>query len=402
MAGTKRVQHFIDAVSSDNKNLVSILLLRQAHAGRDITTLAGTHKGVSYITIGADIEANWRLPFTWLKFLLAGFRYLRKNRRQGYRNFMFLYGEPNIENIPFVLFARFLGIRVVVDIVEDYYLVAEESTILSKSKAKSAVYAARHIKRFADGLIVISRYLYNKFGNNDKSEPPVCLIPVSVDVRKLKPVAKAFGDPVTILYAGSFGEKDGVENLIAAFNQIAGENSNVKLVLTGKGMPERLKLINKIVSDSPFYEKINYLGFLSDADYYRTISNADILCAVRVQSDFANRGFPFKLGEFLATGRPVVASSVSDVNHYLTDGKDAILVEPGSIKSIVSGLQQLLSNPNNAIQIGVAGRDVALSQFDVNLHRDIFLDFIGMLDNYPENGSSDNVRKYSTETNNNE
>jgi glycosyltransferase involved in cell wall biosynthesis len=384
MAGTKRVQHFIDAVRSNPGNLASVLLLRQGHSGRDNATLSGTHKGVPYSTIGADIGANWRLPVAWLKFLLAGFRFLRASRRRGFRNIMFLYGEPNIENIPFVLFARFLGIRIVVDIVEDFYLVTDGATLLSRLKAKSVAITARNIRAFADGLIVISHYLHQKFDEISQGKLPICLIPVSVDTRKVQPVADSFSKPVKILYAGSFGEKDGVENLITAFNQIARTHDNIELLMTGKGMPERLELINRIISESPFNKKIHYLGFLSDQDYYHTISSADILCVVRVQSDFADRGFPFKLGEFLATGRPVIASSIGDVNRYLTDGLNAILVEPGSVDSIAAGLQRLLTNPDNAIKIGGAGREVALEKFDTLIHRDNFLQFIGKLADYPE------------------
>jgi glycosyltransferase involved in cell wall biosynthesis len=402
MAGTKRVQHFINAVRSDPDNLSRVLLLRQSHAGRNAATLNGTHNGTPYTTIGADIDSNWRLPFAWLKFLIAGFGFLGKSRRKGYSNVLFLYGEPNIENIPFVLFARFFGFRVVADIVEDFYLVSDNPTPLSRLKAKSVELTARQINWFTDGLVVISQYLQQKFNTLCRNKQPICLLPVSVDTRKVKPVKSGFTNPISILYAGSFGEKDGVENLIAAFNEVAGTNNNVELLMTGKGMPERLAKIREIAASSPFSERIHHLGFLSDSDYYHTISNADILCVVRVQSAFADRGFPFKLGEFLATGRPVIASAVGDVGHYLTDGKDAILVEPGSVISITTALQRLIDNPDNALQIGSAGRETAIQQFDTLNHQKTFLNFISALADGSEQGSLNNGYPPESKTESNE
>ena len=54
----------------------------------------------------------------------------------------------------------------------------------------------------------------------------------------------------------------------------------------------------------------------------------------RTDSAYANAGFPFKLGEFLASGKPVIASNVSDVGKFFTDRHDTMLVKPGECKEI--------------------------------------------------------------------
>ncbi|MDH4073483.1 MAG: hypothetical protein OEV41_10315, partial [Gammaproteobacteria bacterium] len=122
LADTKRFQYFVDGVMEGEGNSAHILLLRQSHPGRDDGRLAGENRGVPYRTIGQDISAGIGLPLTVLRYLFGGCRFLRQARRKG-NNVLFLYGEPNLENILFVIWARLLGYRVVVDIVEDLYFI---------------------------------------------------------------------------------------------------------------------------------------------------------------------------------------------------------------------------------------------------------------------------------------
>jgi glycosyltransferase involved in cell wall biosynthesis len=61
----------------------------------------------------------------------------------------------------------------------------------------------------------------------------------------------------------------------------------------------------------------------------------------RVGSGYANAGFPFKLGEFLATGNPVITTNVSDVSVYLENYKDCIIVTPEKINEVAASIRIL-------------------------------------------------------------
>ena len=377
MAGTKRVQHFIDHVQSLPGAVPHVLLFRQGHVGRNTDHLHGRHRGVEFTTIGEDIAANWKLPWAMVKYLYGGLRLLSKWRITGAgKNLLFIYGPPNIENVLFILFARLSGYRVMFDIVEDFYLIEPDAPLLSRVKSASVNLFARRIRWFADGLIVISAYLKEKFEQTVAGSIPICLIPVSVDTKSMTLSAREFHAPVRIVYAGSFGDKDGVENLVSAVGEIIEKNYQVKLELAGRGMPEQIRKVESLIADERFAGKVVNHGFLDDEAYYRMIGEADILCVVRVGSAFAERGFPFKLGEFLATGRPVIASRVGDIPGYLSDHENALLVEPGSVAGIVDAIRFLLDDPERALQIGKAGRQVAETRFDTEVHQKQFLAFI--------------------------
>ena len=75
----------------------------------------------------------------------------------------------------------------------------------------------------------------------------------------------------------------------------------------------------------------------------------------RIDSSFANSGFPFKLGEYLATGSPVIATEVSDVKFYLTDKQDFVMAQPSDTESLISALEYLVKHPDKRSEIGRNG-----------------------------------------------
>lgn len=111
------------------------------------------------------------------------------------------------------------------------------------------------------------------------------------------------------------------------------------------------------------------MGFLVDSAYSDTLSSADILCMPRINNGYAyTAGFPFKLGEYLATGKPVIASAVSDVPELFKDRHDIMLVPPGKSDAIVEAAEFLIVHPEQAFDIGASGREAARKLFDYREH----------------------------------
>jgi glycosyltransferase involved in cell wall biosynthesis len=70
------------------------------------------------------------------------------------------------------------------------------------------------------------------------------------------------------------------------------------------------------------------------------------------------------LGEYLASGRPVVITRTGDIGRYLTDGADSRLVPPDDVDALTGALRDVLAHPEAARALGEAGRRVALANFD--------------------------------------
>lgn len=70
---------------------------------------------------------------------------------------------------------------------------------------------------------------------------------------------------------------------------------------------------------------------------------------------------PLKLFEYLASGRPIVASDLPAVREILTDGANAVLVPPSDERGLADGIRRVLDDRDLAVRIAEAAFDQAPS-----------------------------------------
>ena len=88
---------------------------------------------------------------------------------------------------------------------------------------------------------------------------------------------------------------------------------------------------------------------------------------------------PIKLLEYMAVGRPVVATAIAPILELL-DERSALLVSPGSPMAISDGLHWLRSHTNEREAMGHAARDVALARFTPEHFRSRLAQALELLD----------------------
>lgn len=373
MAGTKRIQHAIDALKSREEVFVKVVVLRQSSTENQP---AGLHQGVCYETVAPDLLRSGfisKYPSFHRKAKLAIDRAFKSEAK----NILYVYGPPMLDNIAAVQHAKKLGFKVIFDIVEDDEKAANICpTLWHKINNRIARTLTKRIAGLADGLIVISSRLESKFSYLKARGVPLHLRPISVDFERFSIEPERRDNVLRIFYAGSYGIKDGVESLISAFDIVASKYDYLRLVLVGKGDEDRMRSIASLIGRSSSARKVDLKGYMSDDEYYEELVACDIPCMTRINSDYANAGFPFKLGEFLATGKPVIASRISDVESLLEHRVDAMLVEPGNVVDIANALDFIISNPDQASALGRQGRNKARQLFDYRSQGVALHDFI--------------------------
>ena len=110
-------------------------------------------------------------------------------------------------------------------------------------------------------------------------------------------------------------------------------------------------------------EKIQIIGPFLRHDIPGLLINSDILALARPNNIQAEGGFPTKLGEYLATGNPVVVSNVGEINHFLKDGLNAFVSEPDDAKKFAKKLQEAIIS-DKAEQIGNEGKKLVYKEFN--------------------------------------
>mgnify|MGYP000867933575 FL=1 len=169
--------------------------------------------------------------------------------------------------------------------------------------------------------------------------------------------------------------KEGIDILIKAFAKITDEFPAFKLYLIGPwhyDTPEHQNLIKLLKLE----KRIILVGKLKRDEIPAVIKNATLLLLPRPDSRQAQGGFPTKLGEYLATGNPVCATSVGELPDYLADGESVYFAEPGSVDSFAGAIRRALSNPVEARNIGLNGRKVAEMFFNKDVQAKKLNDFL--------------------------
>lgn len=355
MAGSKRIRNFSNCLYHDfNVRISNIIIGNKNQKDADLFPHFN-QKQIYY---------HYKNPFTWLSFPILVLIYLIHLRKKGMKNILYTYSYPNILNIVFIYMARLLRYKVIFDIVEDNFTISDHKSNISKFKNKTSLFLFNNLEKFADGVIGISTHLIEKINKVYRYHNNVVLLPITVVFSTYIEHKKS--SDIKIFYGGSFGKKDGLKHLLVAFDNVADKFPHANLILTGRGSLRDEIIFDEIISKTRNKKNVKKLGYVSDQKYKECIESADIHCMTRVNSKFANAGFPFKLGEMLSTGRPVVVTKVGDVARYL-DSNTAMLIEPESPCAIEMAITKLILDANYRNEIGANGRKKSLEYFEVTI-----------------------------------
>jgi glycosyltransferase involved in cell wall biosynthesis len=149
----------------------------------------------------------------------------------------------------------------------------------------------------------------------------------------------------------------GHEILIRAFKKLKEEINDAVLAIVGEGYLHG-KLVN-LVHRLGLADAVIFTGFQMDVS--EIIATFDVAV---LPSYFEGMGRV--LLEAMAMEKPVVASRVGGIPDLVHDGVNGILVTPGAIPELKSGLLKILRNPVMAIEMGKEGRKRIKEEFNVD------------------------------------
>ncbi|HEY5535350.1 MAG TPA: glycosyltransferase [Ignavibacteria bacterium] len=327
----------------------------------------GLDNGIPYVNIGIGLDLKLLNLHKTIMYLFKGLYLILKHKKKGCKNIFYCIGAINIENLLFVFWARLLRYKLVFDVNEDYSFFEDQVKIISRFKIWTIKQLDFFTYRWATAIIVVSTHLRNKYLKRNKKH--ILLIPVTAK-ENFNPNKSFFNDPLQVVYAGSFDIKDGVNYIIEGFNSFNNIYHNARLILTGKS-DQQVIYQEKYKS----YSNIIFKGHLSEDEFYDLLKNADVMCMCRTNSGFANAGFPFKLGEYLATGNPVISTKASDVENYLTKD-DAYLIDFNSPQQIGAALTEIVNNPDVARKIGLNGMKKYQKYFSSEVNGKLLYDLL--------------------------
>lgn len=167
-----------------------------------------------------------------------------------------------------------------------------------------------------------------------------------------------------IVYTGSLSEpKDGVVTLLRAFTAIDPHTISARLSIYGHGTETQRTNIQAAIKSLHLGETVVLHNPVPHAKVRAILATADLLVLARPMSRQAQGGFPTKLAEYLAAGRPVLTTITGDIGRYLRHGIDAYLVAPGDAEAFAQAMRYALSNRSKLRTVGQAARATARAHF---------------------------------------
>jgi glycosyltransferase involved in cell wall biosynthesis len=229
-----------------------------------------------------------------------------------------------------------------------------------------------------DGLLLMTNTLIKHFTADRKMTVPYLHVPMTVDFQRFNHSYKRKDGTKYIAYCGVLNnKKDGIDILIEAFTILAKEFPELSLYLIGAAASnEEYQQYLSTLSEKKIQNKVLLTGRVDKDAIPELLINATILVLPRPKSMQAAGGFPTKLGEYLATGNPVVVTSVGEIPDYLIDEQNAFIAEPGNVPSLVSKIKTILLNYDFANQVGENGRKLVEKSFNYQIQARAVISFI--------------------------
>jgi glycosyltransferase involved in cell wall biosynthesis len=170
-------------------------------------------------------------------------------------------------------------------------------------------------------------------------------------------------DRPRVVYTGHLFEERAIDVAIKA----AAAAEDVEFVFVG-GWPEDLARCEKLAAG---LANVVFTGFVEHAKVARYQAAADVLLMqYSLDAHHADRCSPLKLFEYMASGRPMIATDMPTLEGLLNHGENCLLVPPGSSGALAAAVKKLVKEPLLGEKLAEQARlDVEYYDWDLRAKR---------------------------------
>lgn len=344
----------------------TVIIYTPTNMAKHITTKKGLYKNINYkyatkITWGR-LKNRYIKALYLVKGLLSTLRIIQKDKL----NTIILYGDnPTIVNLVLKCGSILLRFRLVGDRSE-YPSLRQRG-----SKLRLAVYKFKN--SLLNGMIVMTKELKNYYSQIIGREDSTFLLPMTMDMHRFDNTY--LHTPVESYIAVVFGthNRDGLYETIRAYFKYKDMGGKYVLKIIGdfESMPNK-KELRELINSSDY--QVEILGKKNILEVPEILANAS--CLMTTPNSYVSGGFPTKLGEYMLSGVPVIATKVGELEEYLTDSKDVLFAEAGDINGIAKKILWIENNFSDAERIADNAKITAKKFFSADSYADNLIKFL--------------------------
>ncbi len=218
----------------------------------------------------------------------------------------------------------------------------------------------RYATRLADATLPISEFLIKKV-EETASGKPMLKIPIICDYDKFS-VEENPAEAPYFLFVGAASYLEPIKFVVVAFQQLGEYAVPLKLVLGGNST--ELKRVNSYISTLDCRDHITVVPNVPHHEIPKQLSQAcALLIPLRETLQDAAR-FPHKIGEYIASGRPIITTAFGEIPVYFKDEENALIADSYDMGAFSKKMDFILKHPERSKTIGINGRMLGEQQFD--------------------------------------
>jgi glycosyltransferase involved in cell wall biosynthesis len=312
-------------------------LLRDRRAARSDAEEEADRQGIPHVVLEQSGSFDWRL--VWRVRRLAAERGVSLVQSHGYKSHVLGFSLKRLTGLPWLGF--------------EHGWTAESWRIRLYQKAA-------WLLRYADQAVVVSDQLREGLRRLGVAADKIVTIPNAIDG-----VAAPRGTPGSFRRAhdiptdaplvgviGRFSPEKGQQVFLEAFSRLARQCPTARAALIGEGVDgdllrERVRALSLNVH-FPGYQR-------AMPDVYQDLD------VVAIPS--LSEGSPNVLLEAMASGRPVVATTVGGIPSVATDGVHALFVPPNDPERLADSMAALLRDGALRQRLAASARDHVMARF---------------------------------------
>jgi glycosyltransferase involved in cell wall biosynthesis len=163
------------------------------------------------------------------------------------------------------------------------------------------------------------------------------------------------GSRLTVFTSRRLEYYKGIDIMILALASLVNERKlDLEACIVGTGI--ELGSLRRLARESGIADRVRFAGLVKEEDLLKMIRDADI-CVIPSRWE----GTPIALFEYMAAGKPVIASAVGGIPAVLS--QDNCLVRPGDPVMLAEKIWWLANDERTRLGLGARNRQLALSKY---------------------------------------
>lgn len=179
------------------------------------------------------------------------------------------------------------------------------------------------------------------------------------ETRKARSSPKS--DQFTLVYVGPVRKVRGLNTVFDALREVDSSVRNVELRLVGEVNDE--SWMSRAIPDLENV-KISVFGYVPHDEALAEIERSTVgLCPLSLTIENYSAAYPIKVFEYMALGKPTIATWTKGTETVLSDGETGLLVPPDDGEAMADAILALYDNPDLRARLG-ANASEAVERYD--------------------------------------